>query len=447
LSKVSNHRTENGVRSARVWRALLGVDDTVVEGVEFDGQELVVRVRPARRARSRCGRCRARCAGYDLGAGPRRWRSLDLGTVKVFVQAHAPRVRCREHGVVVAHVPWARHGAGHTRPFDDTVAWLATQTSKSAATQLMRVAWRTVGAIIARVWSDIDTDHDRLAGLRRIGIDEISYRRGQQYLTVVVDHDSGRLVWAAQGRTKATLRRFFDDLGPERSAAITHVSADAADWIETVVSERCPAATRCTDPFHVVMWATDALDAVRLRLWREARALARRTEPRTPWGHHPAPPRPNTTFARALKYSRWALVKNPDNLNDKQHAKLAWIVDTVPELHRAYQLKEGLRLVFQVAAEDAAQTLDHWLAWARRCRIPEFVTLQRRIVRHRDAILAAAEHSLSNARVEAVNTKIRLITRVAFGFHSAQALIALAMLSLAGHRPTLPGRTNPRISH
>jgi transposase len=436
------------VRSVRVWGALLGVEDTVVDSVEFDdqAQELIIGVRASRRARDRCGRCRRRSPGYDRGEGVRRWRSLDAGTVRVFVQAAARRVRCVEHGVVVAHVPWARHGAGHTRAFDDMVAWLATQTSKSAARQLMRVAWRTVGVIIARVWADIDAGQDRLAGLRRIGIDEISYRRGQQYLTVVVDHDSGRLVWAAQGRTKATLRAFFDELGAERSAAITHVSADAANWIETVVLERCPSAVRCTDPFHVVMWATDALDAVRLRLWREARAVARRTEPATSWGHHPAPPRPNTAFARALKYSRWALVKNPDKLNDKQHAKLAWIVDTVPELHRAYQLKEGLRLVFQVPPEDAADTLDRWLGWARRSRIPEFVKLQQRIAHHRDAIHAATEHHLSNARIESVNTKIRLITRVAFGFHSAEALIALAMLTLAGHRPELPGRNNPRIS-
>lgn len=430
------------MRIARVWRALLGVEDTVVEGVEFDeeAQQLIMNVRPVARSRDRCGLCRRRCAGYDRGQGPRRWRSLDVGVLQVFLIAEAPRVRCPEHGVVVAHVPWARHGAGHTVAFDDTVAWLATCMSQSAATQLMRIAWRTVGAIIARVWADVDAGRDRLDGLRRIGIDEVSYRRGQQYLTVVVDHDTNTLVWAGEGRDKTTLRRFFDELGPQRCALITHVSADAADWIENVVRERCPAAVRCTDPFHVVMWATDALDAVRTRIWREARAVALRSEPKGSWGQHPAPPRPNTAHARALKNSRWPLVKNPENLNENQHAKLAWIAKTSPQLFRAYELKEGLRLLYQVDPADAAHVLDRWITWARRCRIPEFVKLQQRIDHHRDAILAAAQHHLSNARVESVNTKIRLITRVAFGFHSAQALIALAMLNLAGHRPTLPGR-------
>ena len=128
-------------------------------------------------------------------------------------------MKCPEHGPTVAAVPWARHAAGHTYAFDEQVAWLATQCSKTAITELMRIAWRTVGAIITRVWADVEAVHDRFAEPARIGIDEISYKRGQRYLTVVVDHDSGRLVWAAPGREKATLGRFFDALGEERCAA------------------------------------------------------------------------------------------------------------------------------------------------------------------------------------------------------------------------------------
>jgi transposase len=106
----------------------------------------------------------------------------------------------------------------------------------------MRIAWRTVGAIITRVWADVEALGDRLDGLTRIGIDEISYKRHHHYLTVVVDHDTGRLLWAAPGRDRATLRTFFDLLGPARCALITHVSADQADWIAEIVAERCPAS-------------------------------------------------------------------------------------------------------------------------------------------------------------------------------------------------------------
>ena len=421
------------MQNATLWRALLGVEKTVVEDIEFDEDEqlLVAHVRPRARARARarCGRCDRRSPAYDRGEGRRRWRGLDLGTVQVLLEADAPRVNCAEHGPTVAAVPWARHGAGHTYVFDEQVARLATQCSKSAVTELMRIAWRTVGAIITRVWADVDALHDRFSDLRRIGIDEISYKRGHRYLTVVVDHDTGRLVWAAPGRDKATLETFFDALGEERSAQITHVSADGADWISTVVAERCPNAVRCADPFHVVRWATDALDEVRRQAWNEARGAVTQRRAGRASGH-----------AKTLKHARYALWKNPENLTARQQAKLAWVAKTDPRLHRAYLLKEGLRLVFQLPAEEAAEALEVWIGWARRCRIPAFVDLQRRIVKHRASILAAIEHGLSNGRIESVNTKIRLITRVAFGFRSPEALIALAMLNLGGHKPVLPGR-------
>ena len=433
------------MRNISLWRALLGVEKTVVEGVEFDeGEEvLIAHVRPTRSVSGRCGRCQRRCPRYDLGEGRRRWRALDLGTVPVYLEADAPRVVCPEHGVTVRMVPWARHDAGHTFRFDEQVAWLATQCSKTAACELMRIAWRTVGSIITRVWADVETLYDRFAGLTRIGIDEISYKRGHKYLTVVVDHDTGRLVWAAPGQDKATLTKFFDVIGPDRCQQITHVSADSAAWIAGVVAEKCPNAVRCADPFHIVKWATDALDEVRREAWNDARKAARLNDAQRGRGRPraDAPPLLDSDRARGLKNSRYALWKNPENLTEKQQAKLAWIVQTDPRLGRAYYLKEGLRTVFKLPYNQAAEALDKWVAWARRCRIPAFVKLQKSIVAHRAAILAAIEHGLSNGRIESVNTKIRLITRIAFGFKSPDALIALAMLNLGGHRPTLPHQT------
>jgi transposase len=313
--------------------------------------------------------------------------------------------------------------------FDDQVAWLAVHTSKTAVAELMRVAWRTVGAICARVSRDGEAAVDRLAGLRRIGIDELSYKRGHRYITCVVDHDTGRLVWAAPGRDKDTVNRFFDLLGPKRCAAITHVSTDGAEWITDVVDQRCPNAVRGADPYHVVAWATEALDEVRREVWNTARGGKGRA----------------TEASKALKNARWALWKNPDDLTEAQQAKLDWIATTHPRLHRAWALKEGLRWVFQLSRQGlrrlAVRALDRWLSWARRSRIPAFVALARRVARHRAAIEVSIEHQLSNALVESVNTKLRLITRQAFGFHDPHALIGLAMLALGGLCPPLPGRT------
>jgi transposase len=420
------------VRNTSVWLRVLGLERTVVEGVALDESAgaVVVSVRPRKGARDRCGRCGRRSPGYDRGGGRRRWRALDVGELRCWVEADAPRVACPEHGPTVAAVPWARHGAGHTRAFDDTVAWLAVQCSKSAVTELMRVAWRTVGAILARVRADADARVDRLAGLRRIGVDEVSYKRGFKFLTVVVDHDSGRLVWAAPGRERATLERFFDLLGPERCAAITHLSADGADYIARAAAGRCPAAVLCADPFHVVRWATEALDEVRRQAWNDARGG--RPQP----GPAPRPRRPN-----AVKQARYALWKNPEGLTARQRERLAWVARTDPRLWRAYLLKEGLRHVFAVKGEAGREALDRWVAWARRSRIPAFVELQRKIVKHRAAIDASLDCGLSNALVESTNTKIRLLTRVAFGFRSPEALVALALLALGHARPSLPGRS------
>jgi Transposase len=262
------------------------------------------RSRSSRRSRavSRIGQRRVVGVGGPLGdrdertgpgqhrarEGRRRWRALDLGLFRAFVEADAPRVSCPEHGVVVAHVPWARHDPRHTLPFDDTVAWLATRTSKSTLEQLLRIAWRTVGAIVSRVVAEGAAQRDPLAGLARIGID--------------------------------------------------------------------------------------------------------------------------------------------------------WVAKVNHRLYRAYLLKEQLRQVFALKGEDGKRLLDHWLAWARRCRIPAFVHLAQRIAKHRISINASLEHRLSNGLVESTNTKVRLLTRMAFGFKSPEAMIALAMLNLGGYCPPLPGR-------
>jgi transposase len=408
------------VRGIRVWARLLGLRRTVIEDVFMDGAKLVVAARPDWRERDRCGVCRRRSPGADQGAGRRRWRALDVGTTLAYVEAEAPRVTCRRHGVVVCAVPWARHDSRFTRAFEDQVAWLAVNTSKSAVSELMRIAWRTVGGICERVSGEARQRVDLLAGLTRIGIDEISHRKGQRYLTVVVDHDTGRLVWAAPGRDRKTVEAFLDALGEARCKEVELVSCDMASWISGPVADRLPDAVRCVDPFHVVQLATDALDEIRREVWNDARKVG------------------DVAAAKDLKGARYALWKNPENLTDRQKLKLADVQKTNQRLYRAYLLKEQLRQIYRVSAEHAIGLLDHWLQWARRSRLTPFVKLAKTISAQRPGIVAAIENDLSNARVEAINTQIRMLTRRAFGFHSANALIALAMLSLAGLCPPLP---------
>jgi transposase len=412
------------VRSVSLWVRVLGLHGCVIESVDFDEDEdeIVVSVRRRKRAGLRCPHCGRRCPRYDRAGVRRRWRTLDLGEVRAFIEAESPRVRCPEHGVVVAAASWARHDAGHTRSFDQAAAWLARYASKSTVQRLLRIAWRTVGRIVTRVMADADAEAgDRLAGVRRIGIDEISYKRGHKYLLVVVDHDDGRLLWIGEGRTKQSLAEFFNALGEQRCQAIELVSADGADWIADVVGLRCPNAKLCMDPFHVIQWANEALDLVRREVVRQARST-------------------DKELAKALKGSRWVLLKAPERLNTDQQLTLAWIAKVNTPLHKAYLLKELLRAVFAPGGAERIALLKAWLRWAFRCRIGPVVQLARRIRRYRDDIANSLTYQLSNARVEAVNTKIRLLTRVAFGFHHHHALMALAMLHLGGYDIALPGR-------
>ncbi|MCA1700440.1 MAG: ISL3 family transposase, partial [Actinobacteria bacterium] len=361
------------------WKRLLGLRRVVVEAVEFDEAEgvVVVSVRPKARERDRCPHCGARCPGYDWGEGRRRWRSLDLATTLCFLEAEAPRVSCRRHGVVVCAVPWARHDSQFTRSFEDQVAWLAVNTSKTAVSELMRIAWRTVGWICQRVMAEATAKRDLLGGLRRIGIDEISVRKGQRYLTVVVCHDSGRLVWAHPGRDKATVEKFLELLGDERAGQIRLVSCDMADWITGPISQRCPDAAICLDPFHLIKLATDALDEIRREVWNEARRE----------GH--------TQLARELKGARFALWKNPGRLTERQQQKLARIQQINKRLFRAYLLAQ-LRQIYRVPYEHALILLEGWLQWARRCRLAPFVRVAKTITAQRAGIEAAIRHGLSN---------------------------------------------------
>jgi transposase len=412
------------VRGIRVWARLLGLARAVLEDVFLDDGDVVVCVRPRARERGRCGVCRRRCPGYDWGEGRRRWRALDLGTIRAYVEAEAPRVECKRHGVIVAAVPWARHDSSFTRAYEDQTAWLAVNTSASAVAQLMRTTWRTVGAICRRVADEARAQRDLFAGLKRIGVDEISVRKGHRYLTVVIDHDSGRLVWAAPGRDRKTVEKFLDVLGAERCERIELVSCDMADWITRPVAERCPNAEVCLDAFHVVKLATDALDEIRREVWNEARRAG------------------EIALAKDLKGARFALWKNPENLTPRQQRKLAHIQQVNQRLYRAYLLKEQLRQIYRVDPDDAIGVLNGWLKWAWRCRLDPFVRLARTIRDQRPGIEAALRHGLSNARTEQINTQIRLITRRGFGYHSQEAVIALAMLSLGGLCPPLPARSS-----
>ena len=241
---------------------------------------LIIVVEPDEETRHRCPQCgqRGKPAEHDVV----RWRTLDVHGKRTFPESELPRIICAGHGKITAAVPWARHDDRFSRPFEEFAAWQAAHMPWTRAAAGLRVTWEALANITARAAADASAGLDRLDGLRRIGIDEKSWGKGQgKYLVIVTDHGNGRVAWIGEGRCQATVEAFFEALGPERAKLLTHVSADGADWIHPVVREKAPQAEICLDAFHVVKWAGEKLDELRRRLAGELRAAGRGGEAAT----------------------------------------------------------------------------------------------------------------------------------------------------------------------
>ena len=313
---------------AKALRYVLAPARTVVEGVTIEGDAIVVSAGPRVRGRPGCPICGRRCECHDLGPTRRRG-AMDLARPECLPGYGPARVTCPEHGVRVERVPWARHGSRYTRDFEDWVACLAAGCRVSAVSRIARVEWHSVGGICGRACDGTGAQRGvgRFDGLRRIGIDETSHEKGHKYLTVVVDHDRGCLVWAHEGYGKEVLGLFLDELTREQRRAIEVVTADGAKWIKALVRRRCPNARWVMDPFHVVEWMNDALDEVRREEWRVAKARAASVVPRTGRRGRPRAGEVTPEVAEGLrarvstiKNSRYALVRNPEDLSGSQRA-------------------------------------------------------------------------------------------------------------------------------
>lgn len=436
------------MRVTTAFSRLLNLEGVWVRKVRFEPGRVVVGV-ALRRRRLRCPRCEfSTRARKDTRHVDSVWRHLDLGVWRLEIHCRRRRLRCPRHGVLAEGVPFARHRAGFTRDFECLVAWLAARMDKSAICRLLRVDWDTVGRIIARVCAD-ELDPDRLSDLFDIGIDEVSWKRQHNYLTLVADHRAGKIVWGTKGAGEQAADQFFAELDPDSPrAAVSAPAGDtavcsarlawarrAADDPAPPVAQRAgrleaisldmgpgyaasagwhaPQAVRCIDPFHVVHNANKALDEVRRAYWNELRRLG------------------DQQAAKRFKDARWSLLKKPDKLTDKQAATLARLRAAGGEVWRAYTLKEAVRGIFQpgLTTEDVELLIDRLMSRLARSRLEPFVRFGKTIRKHRDGILAAIRLAINQGRTEALNNKVRLIVRRAYGFHTAQAALALVMLT------------------
>lgn len=408
------------MRVTTLFNRILGLTGAAVTGVAFTDDGVVVTLR--RQAKSHKCPCGATVSGrYDHSV--RRWRHLDAGLSKVWLEAEIARIWCPDcQRVRTEEVPWARPKARHTRVFEDTIAWLATRMDKTSLARLMRCSWEAVDRIVAAIVVE-QLDDSRLDGLVRIGVDEISYLRGHRYLTVVVDHDAGRVVWVGEGRSVETLETFYKQLGYLRCKKIRAVTMDASKAYIGATRRMAPKAVICFDPFHIIKWTNEALDAAfRDSAIPALKAQMKQTKNNAPW-----------------RKARYALRAGRQKLQP-EHKKLLKIIRTErEELHHVYLLKEELRDLFQIIDPSQARAyLRRWIQRAGSSGSPSFRTLAQKIANHAEGIIASVKLGLSNSRSEGVNTKIRVIQRRGYGHPKSQSLTTMIYLCCSQISVELP---------
>lgn len=232
----------------------------------YERQDIHLHVRPYRKAQRLCPVCGRQCPGYDTKQEKEsKWRAPNINGVRVYLLYQPKRIKCPEHGVLTEAVPWADGKIRFTRDFSDEVTWMATQTSKTAVADYMGIDWRSVGNCIKATHSRLEPDVSQRihnGELKRICVDETSYRKGYLYVTVVYDMDRNQVIWIHKERSAKVFGMFCEELTQEERERIEIVAGDGAQWIDTCVKKYFPNAHRCTDPFHVTEWATEAMDRV-----------------------------------------------------------------------------------------------------------------------------------------------------------------------------------------
>ena len=402
------------MRVTTAFNRILRLPGAAVVSVAFTGDGMVLGIRAKARLHTcPCGR-RSR-ARYDTST--RRWRHLDMAGTKLWLEADIARVDCKACGRVrTEEVPWARAGAWHTRDFEDVVAWLAQRTDMTTITKLLRCSWEAVNGIAKRVVVEHLTD-DRLNDLFRIGVDEVSYRFGHQYLTIVADHGTGAVVYVAKGKRGAALEAFFDELGEERCARVEAISMDLGTTFRDAAARRIPQATICFDPYHVMQIMNRALDAV---FKAHGSAFA-------------------GDSGRIWRATRVALRSGAEGLNEHQRDLVNNLRRSRYQLFRAWELKEELRYFYKhVAPNDAVDYLKAWITRLLRSRIRAYRNLAKQMKHNFDRIVAAVQLGLSNARLEGINARVRIIQRRGHGYKDVESLIAMIHLCLGGITLELP---------
>ncbi len=404
------------MRATTLLRLLFAIYHVFVTGFTLDADGIVADVRPHWQV-PRCSLCGCKCRRvHDRRV--RKWRHLDCLGWKVHLRYEMRRVKCRQcRRTTTEKVPWAVHDSQFTRAFEERCAYFAKHANLTFVGRTLRTTWRSVARIVQSVVQQrLGTLDARLEGLRHIGIDELSYRKHHEYITTVVDHERGTVVWTGKGKSAETLGAFFKALGPKRAAKLESVTIDMSGAYIKAVKEHVPQACMIFDRFHVQRLVQDALDETRRDEVRSAEDRDQRSR---------------------LKGTRVPTQKSPWNLTDADQMTLDELRHANEPLYTAYLLKESFVDILNGRQVNVGRArLVKWIADARESGLRHFARVANTIETHLDGIVEYIRTRFTNARTEGLNGKIRTLTRRAFGFHDAFALMALIHLCCGGVQVT-----------
>lgn len=366
--------------------------------VRFEGDGILADVRPRQGSRPICSGCGRRGPGYDT-LGERHFEFVPLWAIPVILVYTMRRVDCRRCGVTVEQVPWGDGKRHLTRAYAVFLATWARRLSWRDVASIFKTSWDKVYRSVAWV-VEYGLEHRNLDGITAIGVDEIQFKKGHRYLTVVYQINAGcrRLLWVGQDRTTKTLLRFFKMLGRERTAALQFICSDMWQPYLKVIARKAGQAIHILDRFHIVAKLNKALNEVRAA---EAKQLVRD-------GYEPM-----------LKHSRWCFLKREENLTAKQRVKLADLLQYDLKSVRGYLLKQSFQLLWEYASPYwAGRFLDGWVTRALRSRLEPIKKVARSVRTHRELILNwfKAKKEFNSGIVEGLNYKIKLTIRKAYGY-------------------------------
>ena len=391
----------------------LGMKAHRVVEVAETADAVVAHVERIGRRRLQCGRCGMKVRQTKGRAESARcWRDLSMAGKWLVICYWPMRVRCPSCGVTTERVPWAGRYARITRRLTEAIATMTKDRDWKQTARFFGLDWKTVVTAVKRVVAR-GLAKRKLKPIRIIGIDEVSRKKGHHYLTLVYDLARRRLLWVGEGRTTETVNAFFQWLGKRRAKNLEVVCLDMWQAYLSAVKEHAPQATQVFDRFHVVQHLNQAVDAVRRTLWRKLSGPLR----------------------RAVKGTRFVLLKNPWNLTPKQKRRLSELVRQNNALSRAYYLKEDFQRFWDYVYDGwAKKHMKHWLWWASHSRLEPFKDFARMVRDHLDGILAWTKTRISNGALEGMNNKVKLVSHRAFGFRNAENY-KVAIYHVCGNLP------------